>query len=268
MKRPRTKQSDTHGKVYFVGAGPGDPELLTRKAWKLLSQAEVILHDALVSPETLRLAPAGAILCPVGKRCGRKSVTQEQIHALLIEHARAGRMVVRLQGGDPLIFGRAGEEIAALRQAGVEFEVVPGVTAASAAAAAAQITLTDRNVASQLIFLSAHRPASAGDSNNDWESLPSSGVTLAIYMPGNNYEKIARDLEAAGWSAATPCIIVSQAYTEQQSILRMDLASLAAASAVPAPALLLVGAVTEEQALAVIAAVPAIDSLAKKGVAI
>ena len=127
------------GKVYFIGAGPGDPDLLTRKAWKHLQSAEVVLHDALVSPEILRLVNRRAEIIPAGKRCGKHSVTQEQIHEQLIAHARAGRRVVRLQGGDPLVFGRAGEEMAALRTAGIEFEIVPGVTSASAAAAAAQI---------------------------------------------------------------------------------------------------------------------------------
>jgi uroporphyrin-III C-methyltransferase len=259
------KASGVHGKVYFLGAGPGDPELLTRKAWKLLSQAEVVLHDALVPPEILRLASPGAILCPVGKRCGQKSITQEQIHSLLIEHARAGRMVVRLQGGDPLIFGRAGEEIAALQHAQVDFEIVPGVTAASAAAAAAQISLTDRRLASKLIFLSAHRGTI--EPHAGWESLPSSDATLAIYMPGRNHEKIARELAAAGWRMDTPCVIVSQAGTAQQLILRMDLAGLAVAQEVPAPTILLVGAVTEAQALEAAAAYPASAVTAEKEVA-
>ncbi len=125
---------ESGGKVYFVGAGPGDPDLLTRKAWSVLRSADVVLHDALVSSEVLSIAPAGAVLCDVGKRCGAKSITQEEIHALLIGYASTEKTVVRLQGGDPLVFGRAGEEISALRDAGVDFEVVPGVTAASAAA--------------------------------------------------------------------------------------------------------------------------------------
>ena len=216
------------GKVYFIGAGPGDPELLTRKAWKLLAAAEVVLHDALVPAEIVQLAPSSAAIVNVGKRCGRKSINQEDIHSLMIGHARAGKIVARLQGGDPLIFGRAGEEIAALQRAGVDFEIVPGVTAASAAAAAAQISLTNRKISSKLIFLSAHQGGKqrAHRGENDWGVLPSSGVTLAIYMPGSNYEKIAADLAGAGWSADTPCVIVSRAGTEQQSILRMELAGL------------------------------------------
>jgi uroporphyrin-III C-methyltransferase len=251
--------STVHGKVYFIGAGPGDPDLLTRKAWKLLTAAEVVLHDALVPAEIVALAPADATITNVGKRCGRKSVTQNEIHSRLIAHARAGRTVVRLQGGDPLIFGRAGEEIVALQQAGVDFEIVPGVTAASAAAAAAQISLTHRRVASKLIFLSAHqgldRGADRGES--DWSALPSSDVTLAVYMPGNHYEKIADDLAIAGWPADTPCVLVSQAGTRQQLILRIALDELANTPVVPAPAVLLVGAVSASQTPEAVDAFPA-----------
>jgi len=235
------------GQVYFLGAGPGDPELLTRKAWRILRSAEVVLHDALVPPEIVRLAPAEALVCDVGKRCGQKSITQQEIHARLIAHARAGRTVVRLQGGDPLVFGRAGEEMAALRAAGVEFEIVPGVTAASAAAAAAQISLTNRRLASKLIFLSAHR--GAGEFVADWKSVVARGATYAIYMPGGNYERIARELLDAGLDGATPCVIVSQASTPQQLILRLDLGSLAGAPEPPAPAMLLVGEVTRAEAV-------------------
>jgi uroporphyrin-III C-methyltransferase / precorrin-2 dehydrogenase / sirohydrochlorin ferrochelatase len=229
------------GKVYFVGAGPGDRELLTRKAWSVLRSAEVVLHDALVSSEILSLVPGGAILCDVGKRCGAKSITQEEIHALLIGYARAAKRVVRLQGGDPLIFGRAGEEISALRAAGVNFEIVPGVTAASAAAASAQIALTDRRVASQIVFLSAHRRD--GEFERDLKSVPHAGATLVIYMPGKDYERLARALRDAGISEETPCLIVSQASAVHESIYRTDLASLESAPALPAPALLVVGAV-------------------------
>jgi len=229
------------GRVYFVGAGPGDPDLLTRKAWSVLRSADVVLHDALVSPQILGIVPAGAILYNVGKRCGAKSITQEEIHALLIGYASAAKRVVRLQGGDPLIFGRAGEEISAVREAGVDFEVIPGVTAASAAAASAQIALTDRRAASQIIFLSAHRRE--GELERDLKSVPRSGATLVIYMPGSDYERLARALRDAGISGETACLIVSQASGPQESIYRTDLASLTSVPAPPAPALLIVGAV-------------------------
>jgi uroporphyrin-III C-methyltransferase len=229
------------GKVYFVGAGPGDPELLTRKAWTALRAAQVVLHDALVPRAILEVAPRGATLVDVGKRCGQKSITQEEIHAMLIGHARAGTNVVRLQGGDPLIFGRAGEEIAALDSAGIDFEIVPGVTAASAAAAAARVPLTDRRVASKLIFLSAHRRSAEPDAEE--RTAAATDATYAVYMPGGGYERIARELIDAGVPPDTPCVIVSQASTEGQSILRLDLGSLPQAPPVPAPALLIVGSV-------------------------
>jgi uroporphyrin-III C-methyltransferase len=240
------------GKVYFLGAGPGDPELLTRKAWKILRSAEVVLHDALVPPEILSLAPAEAQIIDAGKRCGKKSVTQEQIHEQLIAQARAGRKVIRLQGGDPLVFGRAGEEMAALGAAGIEFEIVPGVTAASAAAAAAQVSLTRRRVASKLIFLSAHR--CAGKLTPSGNTLAVGGATYAVYMPGGSYGRIARELQDAGLHGSTPCVIVSQASTPRELILRLNLASLAEVPEPSAPALLLVGeamrAETEDAAAA------------------
>jgi uroporphyrin-III C-methyltransferase/precorrin-2 dehydrogenase/sirohydrochlorin ferrochelatase len=229
------------GKVYFVGAGPGDPALLTRKAWNVLRSADVVLHDALVSSEVLSIAPVGAILYDVGKRCGAKSITQQEIHALLIGYASTAKTVVRLQGGDPLIFGRAGEEISALRDAGVDFEVIPGVTAASAAAASAQIALTDRRAASQLIFLSAHRRE--GEFERDLKSVPPNSATLAIYMPGRDYQRLACALRGAGISDQTPCLIVSQASSPGESIYRTDLASLADVPVPPTPALVIVGAV-------------------------
>lgn len=233
--------SESRGKVYFVGAGPGDPDLLTRKAWNVLRSAEVVLHDALVSAEVLSIAPAGAILCDVGKRCGAKSITQEEIHALLIGYASTAKTVVRLQGGDPLIFGRAGEEISALRDAGVDFEVIPGVTAASAAAAGAQIALTDRRVASQLIFLSAHRRE--GEFERDLKCIPRTGATLVIYMPGRDYGRLARALRDAGISDETLCLVVSQASSRGELISRADLASLADVPVPLAPTLVIVGAV-------------------------
>jgi uroporphyrin-III C-methyltransferase / precorrin-2 dehydrogenase / sirohydrochlorin ferrochelatase len=238
-------QSGLKGTVYFVGAGSGDPELLTRKAWRILSEAEVVLHDALVAPELLLLPPASALILDVGKRCGQKSTAQGEIHAMMIEQARAGRTVVRLQGGDPLIFGRASEEFKALRDAGVAFEIVPGITAASAAAAAAQIALTDRHRASRLIFLSAHRHG--GQFDTAWQSLPASDATLAIYMPGRDFERIALELCRAGLAPETPCLVVSQASTPEQKIVRADLAYLAEIKDTPAPALLLVGEVTREE---------------------
>jgi uroporphyrin-III C-methyltransferase len=205
----------------------------------------------------------------VGKRCGQKSISQEKIHAMLVAHASAGRTIVRLQGGDPLIFGRAGEEMTALRSAGVDFEIVPGVTAASAAAAAARIPLTDRRFASRVIFLSAHRRAgelptdqilteavdekglraidneaarkAATTRGTAQDAAPCSGTTLAIYMPGLDYGRVARELLEAGWAADTPCLLVSQASMAQERVSRMQIAELSEAERLPAPAILIVG---------------------------
>jgi uroporphyrin-III C-methyltransferase len=149
------------GRVYLVGAGPGDPELLTLRALRLLETADVIFHDDLVPDEVLELVHRHALITSVGKRCGRPRITQAEIHTLLIDSARAGQSVVRLKSGDPLVFGRAGEEIAALRAANVPFEVVPGVTAAFAAGAALALPLTDRKSASKLILCTGQLPSGA-----------------------------------------------------------------------------------------------------------
>ena len=153
------------GKVYLVGAGPGDPELLTRKAWRVLQSAQVVLHDDLVSQEILRVLPLSAQVVNVGKRCGAKGISQAEINALMVKLAREGKIVARLKSGDPLLFGRAGEEMEALRAAGIEFDVIPGVTAALGAAAAAQISLTDRRHASRVVFVTAHREGGTGLQN-------------------------------------------------------------------------------------------------------
>lgn len=228
-----------NGKVYLVGAGPGDPDLLTVKAYKLLQSADVILHDELVSEDILQLARRDANLINVGKRHGDKHITQEQINALLIHFGSQELNVVRLKGGDPLIFGRAGEEIQALEATGVDFEIVPGVTAASAAGAAAQVSLTDRRRASTLVFTTPHR--CAGKENADWLRMARRDATLAIYMPGSDYEAIAGDLQAAGFAAETPCLIVSGAASHTQQARRTTISHLAALPPLPAPSLLLVG---------------------------
>jgi uroporphyrin-III C-methyltransferase len=234
-----------NGKVFLVGAGPGDPDLLTVKARKLIEAADVVLHDDLVSPEILKLVPSMAHVRNVGKRCGRKSVQQEEINALLIAFASFGVNVVRLKGGDPSIFGRGGEEMDALRKAGVDFEVVPGVTSALASAAAAQVSLTHRNKSSAVILLSSH-PASP-DQAVAWPSYVASGATLAVYMPGFNYGETAADLLRAGLKPTTPCAIVSRVNSPQQRIHRTTVVDLPAAPLLPAPTLLLIGEVLAEE---------------------
>ncbi len=185
------------GKVYLVGAGPGDPELLTLKAARVLKHADVVLHDELVGKEILRLAPAHADIRNVGKRCGKKSISQEEINFLMVTLAASGLQVVRLKGGDPLIFGRIGEEIAALRKANIEFEIVPGITAALGAASTVQIPLTHRQSSHALVFLAGHTASEADPTN--WRALVSLGATVVIYMPGHDYSNIAHKLRS-GWT--------------------------------------------------------------------
>lgn len=231
----------TKGKVYLVGAGPGDPDLLTVKALRLLRTADIVFHDDLVSPQILGLIPASIHVESVGKRCGHTSVTQQQIHSLLINASREGWEVVRLKSGDPLVFGRAGEEMEALRQAGIDFEVVPGITAAFGAAAQAQIPLTDRRLASRIVFLSNH--CCAGKTVPGWKDAVSKDATILVYMPGADYEGLAAKLNAAGLEAQTPCLLVSHATSAQQQVHPMTLADLAKAVCLPAPVLLVIGAV-------------------------
>src|ERR1700739_814883 len=167
------------GKVYLVGAGPGDPELLTVRALRLLQSAEAVLYDDLVSSEILSLIPSTAELHPVGKRCGSKSIRKEEINFLMIALAESGRQVIRLKSGDPLIFGGVGEEIAALRKAGIACEIVPGITSALGAAAAVQIPLTHRRTSSAVVLLTAQQ--ASGSKAAEWKKLVCSGSTLLIY---------------------------------------------------------------------------------------
>jgi uroporphyrin-III C-methyltransferase len=232
------------GTVYLVGAGPGDPELLTVRAVRLLETADVVFHDDLVPEEVLALAHRHALVTSVGKRCGRPRITQAGIHALMIEAARAGQSVVRLKSGDPLIFGRAGEEIAALRGAGIAFEVVPGVTAALAAGASLRVPLTDRRYASKLIFCTGHH-ATGKDVAPVWSGRLPDDATLVIYMPGRNTARIARELAEAGVAADVPCAAVSQAATPQQSVSACRLEGFAELECGPAPLLVIVGRAME-----------------------
>jgi uroporphyrin-III C-methyltransferase len=226
-------------KVYLVGAGPGDPDLLTRKALRMLKCADVVLHDDLVSPEILQLIRPCALVQNVGKRCGRKRITQEEIHTLMIDAALEGKAVVRLKSGDPLLFGRAGEEMDALSSAGIDFEVVPGVTAAFAAAASAKFPLTDRRFASRVIFLTAH--SCKGDASVDFGTEISSGCTLAIYMPGHDYARLQEQLLGSGICPKTRCLLVSHATQRDESSHATEVGKFSLAPRVAAPAILLVG---------------------------
>jgi uroporphyrin-III C-methyltransferase len=231
-------------RVYLIGAGLGDPELLTLKAARLLEQADVVLHDSLVSREVLVRISRRAEVIDVGKRCGRKLLTQDEINALLVSYAASHEVVVRLKGGDPSIFGRAGEELEALRKARVEFEVVPGVTAALGAAAAAGISLTDRRFASQVLLSTFSRGLDAHAMN--WGCL-TPATTLVLYMPGPDYAEVARRLAEAGLPADLPCVIVSRASSSQQQVLWSSVGTLSAQEKLPAPALMIVGRVASEQ---------------------
>jgi len=224
----------------IIGAGPGAADLLTVRAVQALGLAEVVLYDDLVSPEVLELCPPSAQLINVGKRCGRLGSTQEEINALMIEHAQAGRLVVRLKSGDPSIFARLGEELDALREAEVRFEVIPGITAAAAAAAAAEITLTDRRAASTLVVLSGHHAQSQAGSI---AALDPSRTTFAVYMPGPDYGRTARELAESGVSPKTPCALVSNAGRASQQVRFLLLEGLSALRGVVAPAVLIVGEV-------------------------
>ncbi len=232
------------GKVYLIGAGPGDPDLLTLKAARLLASADIVLHDSLVSREVLERISGTARVIDVGKRCGKKLLTQDEINALLVTYAASHQVVVRLKGGDPSIFGRAGEELEALRNANVEYEVVPGVTAALGAAAAAGISLTDRRVSSQVLLTTFSRGLDA--SAMDWGCL-SPATTLVLYMPGPDYAEVARRLADAGLPADLPCVIVSGASGAQQQVRWSSVGALSTEEKLPAPALMIVGRVASQR---------------------
>ena len=197
------------GKVILVGAGPGDPELLTLKAVRAIASADVILYDALVDPRVLVHARWNARKIPVGKRGGCESTPQEFIERLMVQEARAGRNVVRLKGGDPFVFGRGGEEWRAVEAAGLPVEVIPGVTAGIAAPARLGIPVTDREATHGVALVTGH--AKEGAPGPDWAALARSGLTLVIYMGIANAERIADALMEGGLSATTPAAIVQSA---------------------------------------------------------
>jgi uroporphyrin-III C-methyltransferase len=227
------------GKVYLVGAGPGDPELLTLKALKLLKLADVVLHDDLIRTEILELVPSSTQLHNVGKRFGRKRISQEEINALMVQNALLGLQVVRLKSGDPLIFGRAGEEIEALRKANIEFEIVPGITAALGAAANAQIPLTHRQVASAIVVVTGHRAGS--DEFADWPANIPTDATVVVYMPGYEYGSTAQQLVRAGVPGETSCAIISRATSPDEQVHVTTVEDLAQSPRLPSPTLLVVG---------------------------
>ncbi|WP_213805119.1 uroporphyrinogen-III C-methyltransferase [Granulicella sp. dw_53] len=236
------------GHVYLVGAGPGDPSLLTLRAAHLLRTCDVILPDDLVSDAVLDLASPTALIIPVGKRCGQPRITQAGIHDLMLQHASSkdgepGSSVLRLKSGDPLVFGRAGEEIAFLREHSLPFEIVPGITAAFAVAASLQTPLTDRNAASKLILATAHHAAGKVTltPSQMWSGAFPDDSTLVLYMPGRDFTTLAASLIESGIPPTTPCVAVSKASTPDEHVCPTTLEHLGTAPIGPAPVLLLIG---------------------------
>jgi uroporphyrin-III C-methyltransferase len=228
------------GRVTLVGAGPGDPELLTIKALKALQAAEVVVHDGLVSTEILDLAPASAQRIDVAKRKSRHTLPQDDINQLLVALAREGLNVVRLKGGDPFLFGRGGEELAVCRQAGVDCQVIPGVTAALAASAGAGAPLTHRGAAQAVTFVTGH--AAHGEPDLDWAALSRPNQTVVVYMGVSTAGLIAERLTAAGRAGSTPALVVENASRSDERRILTTLAQLAvAAEGLKGPALLMVG---------------------------
>jgi len=230
------------GKVSLVGAGPGDPELLTLRALRLLRTADVIVYDALVDERVLEHRREGAELLYAGKRCGKSAMPQEAINSLLVRLARAGKEVVRLKGGDPFVFGRGGEEALALADAGIEFEIVPGVTSGVAVPASAGIPVTHRGVARAVTFVTGH----GADSTPDWSSIARAPGTIVVFMGLTSLRTIAAELIAGGRAATTPVAVIANGTREDQRTVIGTLETIAAdveRAALPSPALLVIGEV-------------------------
>ena len=244
MAQPPLTAPPMMGRATLVGAGPGDPDLLTIRALRAIESADALLFDALIDPAILDLARPGARRIDVGKRCGRHAMHQSAINALIVRLAREGAHVVRLKGGDPFVFGRGGEELDSLRAAGVPVTVVPGVTAACAAAASLQIPLTHRDVARSVHFVTGHG-ADGAIPAHDWSALARSGGTIAAYMASRTLPVMAARLMEAGMPASTPAVAVENASRASERRLFGTLAELPAALAgagFDGPTLLLIGA--------------------------
>ena len=241
----------TSGTVFLVGAGPGDPDLLTVRAARLVSAAALIVHDGLVDPAILALARADARLVSVAKSRARHTMAQDEINALLVREALRGHDVVRLKGGDPLIFGRGGEEAEACHVAGVAVEIVPGISAAGGAAAAAQIALTHRDASSVVSFVAGQ---CKGLSEQDWSGLAGKGRTLVIYMGVSTAPQIADKLMADGLAPDMPVAVIENAARPQMRVLRGLLAALpdlVEREQVVSPALIVIGEVTARDNLTI-----------------
>lgn len=247
------------GFVWLVGAGPGAPDLITVRGLKLLQGAEAVVYDELANDELLKNCPAGCELHSVGKRAGKPSTTQDQINTLMLSLAGAGKKVVRLKGGDPLVFGRAGEEIEALRAAGLPFAIVPGVTAATASAAVAALPLTHRDFSSAVVFVTGHQCA-ANTSALDWGALARLRATLCFYMGVRRLPEIARNLLHHGMPAGMPLALISEATLPAQRIVitRLGDAEKITAEQIGQPALVVIGEVVRLSGFA--AEIPALHA--------
>ena len=232
------------GRVILVGAGPGDPELITVRGLAWLRRAEVVVFDRLVAPALLDEAPPSALRIFAGKASGRHCLPQSAITALLLHHAEAGRLVVRLKGGDPFVFGRGGEEVRACRAAGIPAEVVPGVSAAVAAPAAAGIPVTHRGLASAFAVVTGHEDPTKPEAGVDWSALARSAATLVVLMGVGALPGIAARLRAAGRPDRTPAAVISRATTDEQEVVTGTLADIAErARHLPSPATIVIGPV-------------------------
>lgn len=245
LARAEIEHPARRGVVHIVGAGPGDPELLTLKALRALQDADVIVHDRLVDKRVLDMARRDADFVYVGKERSKHSVPQDQINELLVAEARAGKRVVRLKGGDPFVFGRGGEELEKLREAGVETHVVPGITAALGCAASAQVPLTHRDHAQAVTFVTGHAKT-GGALDLDWRALATAQHTLAIYMGAANAAEVSTRLMEAGRGPETPALIIENGTRADQRLIHSTLGALAADIAavdLKSPSLLIVGEV-------------------------
>ena len=232
------------GKVYLVGAGPGDPELITVKAARLIGSADVILHDRLVSEETISLAKEGCEIIYVGKHPGESSTTQERINEMLVEKAREGRNIVRLKGGDPFLFGRGGEEAQVLSREGISYEVVPGITSAISVPAYAGIPVTQRHIASSVAFITGHEASTKTKGTVEWEMIARSVDTLVVMMGIRNLGNITERLINGGRDPKTPVAIIEKGTTKKQRTITGTLETIevkARVEAIKPPAITIIG---------------------------